>query len=417
MNNLKESFSKVVGHEAQKEEILSVVNWFENSQELIKKGVTIPKGFILYGPPGCGKSMIIKTIIENIDSHVFVFKGENKDVLSEVSNIFKKARMAKKAVIVFDELDLLIDKDKRIIRSLQESLDGVESYDNLLVIAATNDIDEIPAPLLRSGRIEKIFNLSFPLPKEAVRLFYMCTNEFNLKLPDDFDEEEVSHNLLGLTYAGIKAVVNDLILRNGFDNISMEMIDNSINNITERVKETYIGSNINIAVHEASHAVVAHQFQNYFKIGKLSLSNNGGSFLAKDTEFRFSPFEKVIAHIKVSMAGILGEKVICGTGSIGSESDLQDARKRAYNLFNISGYSSCWETLPTVSNFSRVETQLKRRRMERKIEKLLKKCEKETVKIIKKNKDKIILLANKLLEKKRMKSTEILDCLLSNNAI
>ena len=254
MNNLKESFSKVVGHEAQKEEILSVVNWFENSQELIKKGVTIPKGFILYGPPGCGKSMIIKTIIENIDSHVFVFKGENKDVLSEVSNIFKKARMAKKAVIVFDELDLLIDKDKRIIRSLQESLDGVESYDNLLVIAATNDIDEIPAPLLRSGRIEKIINLSFPLPKEAVRLFYMCTNEFNLKLPDDFDEEEVSHNLLGLTYAGIKAVVNDLILRNGFDNISMEMIDNSINNITERVKETYIGSNINIAVHEASHA-------------------------------------------------------------------------------------------------------------------------------------------------------------------
>jgi cell division protease FtsH len=195
----------------------------------------------------------------------------------------------------------------------------------------------------------------------------------------------------------------------------MEMIDTSINNITERVKETYIGSNINIAIHEASHAVVAHQFPNYFKIGKLSLSNNGGNFLAKDTEFRFSPFEKVIAHIKVSMAGILGEKVICGTGSVGSESDLQDARKRAYNLFNISGYSSCWETLPTVSTFSRVETEYKRRRMERKIEKFLKSCEKDTIKIIKQNKDKIVLLANKLLERKRLKSVDILDCLTSSS--
>lgn len=413
---VKEALSKVVGHESQKEEILSVLNWFNNSDELKKKGVTIPKGIILYGPPGCGKSLIIKSIIENIDMCVFVFKSDTANTLSEVSNTFKKARKAKKAIIVFDELDLLIDKDKRIIRALQENLDGVESYDDILVIAATNDIDEIPSPLLRSGRIEKIIKLSFPLPKEAIRLFYMCTNEFNLKLPDDFDEEEVSHNLLGLTYAGIKAVVNDLVLRNGFDNISMEMIDNSINNITERVKETYIGSNINIAVHEASHAVVAHQFPNYFKIGKLSLSNNGGNFLVKDTEFRFNPFEKVIAHIKVSMAGILGEKVICGTGSIGAESDLQEARKRAYNLFNISGYSSCWETLPIVSNLSRVETQLKRRKMERIIEKLLKKCEKETVNIIKKNKDKIVLLGNKLLERKRLKSVEILDYLTSSSA-
>ena len=111
------------------------------------------------------------------------------------------------------------------------------------------------------------------------------------------------------------------------------------------------------------------------------------------------------------MAGLLAQKIICGRGSRGSEYDLQNARADAYNIINLNGYSSCWETLPTVSRESRTETPLKRRRMERKIETFLKKCEKEAIKYIKEHQEDIKKLGKLLFEKKHLKSSEILSCI------
>lgn len=111
------------------------------------------------------------------------------------------------------------------------------------------------------------------------------------------------------------------------------------------------------------------------------------------------------------MAGLIAQKIICGKGSRGCESDLQRARRLAYNIINMCGYSSCWETLPAVKNSSRMETSIKRRRMERKIESLLRKCEKDVTKYIKSHKEEVIALGKLLFEKKRLKSSEILSCI------
>ena len=111
------------------------------------------------------------------------------------------------------------------------------------------------------------------------------------------------------------------------------------------------------------------------------------------------------------MAGVLAQKIICGRGSRGCEDDLQDARADAYNMFNMCGYSSCWETLPHILLGKRTETSIKRRKMERKIEALLRKCEKETTKYIKAHRDQISALGKLLYEKKHLKSSEILSCI------
>ena len=108
------------------------------------------------------------------------------------------------------------------------------------------------------------------------------------------------------------------------------------------------------------------------------------------------------------MAGNIAQKVICGDGSRGAESDLQRARINAYNMFTQNGYAGCWATLPVVRQGARTETQLKRRKMERKIERLLKKCEREVTQYIKAHKSEITVLANLLYEKKHLKSKEIL---------
>ena len=366
LNEEEQPLSRVVGHENQKKELLNVIDWFKRSRELKAKGLSTPHGTLLFGPAGCGKSMLIKEIIKCCEAPVFVFKGEKDNAIVEgIVDTFKKARETGHAIVVFDELNLLINKERRVIRALQECMDGVESDDNILVLAATNDLDDIPGPLLRHGRFDKLIHIPYPKGKDALVLFKRYMNEFGVKLPEDFDEEEMELSLNNISCAGIKAIVNDLLLRNGFKNITTEMIDKSIFNITDRIKTTPEEDNMDVAIHESSHAVIAKQFPKYFDINRLNISGASGCFHAREVEPGFWPYEKVLADIKICMAGIIGQKIICGRGSRGVESDLQSARKSAYNLLNISGYSTCWETLPTVAAGSRTETQTKRRRMER----------------------------------------------------
>lgn len=402
---------RVIGHEAQKEEILSVINWFKHSKEYKAKGISVPKGVILFGEPGNGKSLFIREFIRCCECPVFVFKGEQDNIVKGITEIFKKAREVDHAIIVIDELDLLINHERRVVRALQENLDGVESDDDILVLSATNSIRDIPEALLRHGRLEKIIRVPYPTGEEALEILKKYFHEFNLKFPEDFIDEEVALSLNGITCAGVKAVVNDLVLRNGFENITSEMIDNSIYNITDRVKDKPKQDNLEVAIHEAGHAVVAKAFPEYFKINRLNISGASGEFHAKEIEIDFWPYDKIIANIKISMAGVLAQKIICGRGSRGCEDDLQDARICAYNMVNMCGYSSCWETLPIVESGRRTETAIKRRKMERKLEALLRKCERETIKYIKAHRDQICALGKLLYEKKHLKSSEILSCI------
>ena len=413
-SKLKESerpLDRVIGHENQKKELLFVIDWFKRSKELKDRGVSIPKGVILFGEPGNGKSLLIKEIIRCCEVPVFVFQGEQSNVVEGICETFKKAREVGHAIIVFDELDLLINKESRVVRALQENLDGVESNDDILVLAATNYIDDIPDPLLRHGRLEKLIRIPYPTGEEALELLKKHFKEFKLEFPKDFDDEEVALSLNGISCAGVKSVVNDLVLRNGFENITSEMIDNSIYNITDRIKDTPEEDNLEVAIHEAGHAVVAKAFPQFFLINRLNISGASGEFHAKEVERGFWPYEKIIANIKISMAGVLAQKIICGRGSRGCTEDLQYARINAYNMLNMCGYSSCWETLPVLREGTRTDTFIKRRKMEKKIETLLKKCEKETSKYIKKHKLQISALGKLLFEKKHLKSSEILSCI------
>ena len=407
----EEPLSRVIGHENQKKEILNVIKWFKQSRELKAKGVSIPRGVILFGDPGNGKSLLIKEIIRCVDAPVFVFQGEQTNIVQGIVDVFREARNAGHAIIVIDELDLLINRERRVARALQENLDGVESTDDILVLAATNYLSEIPRPLMRHGRLEKLIRIPYPTGEEALLLLKKHFKEFNVKLPDDLDEDELALSLTGISCAGVKAVVNDIVLRNGFENITTEMIDDSIYNITDRVKDRPEEDNLEVAIHEAGHAVVAKAFPEYFTINRLNISGASGEFHAKEVERGFWPYTKVIADIKISMAGNLAQKIICKGGSRGAEDDLQNARVSAYNIFTQNGYSSCWETLPQVRQGSRIETQQKRRRMEAKIEKLLRKCEKETIKYIKEHSYEIKKLGQLLFEKKHLKSSEILSCI------
>ena len=408
----EDALSAVIGHKAQKDELLLVMNWFRRSKEFKSRGVSIPKGVILFGDPGNGKSLLIRELVRCCDATVFIFRGDGSNVVEGIVETFDKAKEVGHAVIVIDELDLLINRERRVVRALQECLDGVESNDDVLVISATNNIADIPNPLLRPGRLDKIIDIPDPTGEEALELLKKHLREFGVTMADEMDDDEVALSLSGISCAGVKSVVNDLVLRHGFDGITEEMLDESIYSATDRVKRPERKGNLEVAVHEAGHAVMANSFPEFFQVNRLSIAGASGRFHAKEVEEGFWPYEKVIADIKVSMAGLIAQKLLFGRGSRGCDRDLQLARSQAYNLFDVVGYSSCWETLPPADRSeTREETQTKRRRMERKIERLLRRCERQTFRYIKRHKEQILSLGRLLYEKKRLKSSEILSCI------
>ena len=406
-----EPLGKVIGHQKQKEVLLSVINWFKKSKEYKERGVEIPRGILMYGDPGNGKSLLMKETIKYAEAPAFIFKGDMDNVSEGLEEMFKKAKETGHVVIVIDELDLLISKDNRAERVLQDNLDGVGSESDILVLCATNYIYEIPEPLKRSGRLEKILRIPSPTGKEAVMLLKKLFKDMGVGVPTDFVDEEFELALDGVPCASIKAIVNEVFLTNGFENISSEMIYNSIFNITNQVKDSSGSDVYQHAVHEAGHALMTKAYSEFFKIGRLTVNNNGGYLSVVENNREFNPHDKMIADIKISCAGLVAEKLIFKNGCAGCDSDMQRAYKLAARAINRVGLLSCSNTLPEVEpyRYIRNETEERRHRNEIEIEKLLKRCEKETIHYLKKNKKLLIKLADELFKKKNLKSNEVLS--------
>ncbi len=407
----KNIFSSVVGHDNQKKELLTIIDWFNRSKELREKGLSIPKGVILNGAPGNGKSLLIKEAIKACNSPVFIFRGEEDNVVGSIVKTFENAKKTGHAIIVFDELDLLINKDRRVVRVLQEYLDGVESADDILVLSATNDIDDIPEALLRNGRLEKILYIPYLKGPELVKLLKHYFDLYNAEFPKDTDEDELEVSLNHITCSGIKAIVNDVLLRNGWNGITKEQLDNSINNITERVKGSGGRGNISVAYHEASHAVMAMNYLEFFIPNKLVLRETSGSFRAKEVDDNYDSYEKMLADVHISLAGNIGQLVIEGTGSQGCLEDLNRARSIVATMVNRVGYRGAWRTLAAPSSYYRQPTFLKLFSNERQIKKIFKKVEKETYAYLRKHRSEVIKLAKLLYQKQSLKYSEIKECL------
>lgn len=352
--------------------------------------------------------MLIREFIRCVDVPVFLFKGSDNHICDDIRNAFDEARKCGRAIIVFDELDLLIDRDRRIVRALQECLDGVESSDGVLVLAATNNPHSIPDALQRPGRLEKKICIPYPSGEEAVALLKRYFEEFGVALPEDFDQNEMELAFNEVSCAGIKAIVNDVLLRNGFDGITSDMIHDAILRSTQVTKGAEQKPIMDICIHEASHLLMCAAYPQFFTAKRLYVDGPSGAIEVKEVVEGYWPYDKAIADIQIAMAGMLGQKLICKTASRGCESDLQRARIAAYNLFNISGYSSAWETLPAIMPNARMETPWKRRRMERKIERFLKKIEHRTSRYLKSHERQIRLVAEELFKKQHLRSSEIL---------
>lgn len=402
-----EVFNEVVGCDNQIEALINIIDWFKNNEEHMKKGIEIPRGVILYGSPGNGKSLVmrcLKTYLKDIPC--YVYNRKSTYVIGELNNIFHQASLDKKAVILIDELDLLIDDNKSVIRCLQENLDGIEEVSkNVLVITACNYLSDIPSPLKRRGRLSSIINFSSPTPNEITKIIQDQIKKYGLN-EELIDDDELINAFDGESFVTIKTMINETILTKGtFDITSDDIIETlyKYENGSIKAKEKSL---FNIAIHEAGHIVLNLKYADKNKLGGVKINGGKGYIISKTTNFP-GKYSDYLNRAEIYLAGRQAEKIFFKEASGGCGSDLENARSLVYTIVNRMGYFGLDYILPEDHFHYRTVSYIKLHKNEKKEERILKRLDKKVYKYLKSKKDLIYKLAEAIYEKGYMTAKEI----------
>ena len=264
------AFDKVIGYEKEKEELLQLCDMAKNPEKYAALGVRLPRGILLHGVPGVGKTLMATALIEEMGRVCYTCRKDkaNEEFIDTIRGFFAEAKEHAPSVIFLDDIDKFASdsssRNPEELIAVQSGIDDVKGAD-VFVIATANDIDELPCSLRRAGRFDRILEICPPDRKEAVEIVRHYLSD--KKVGEDVTAESVARLMDGNSCAALESVLNEAGVYAGFDNkseIRREHIvravlrdifdaDESVNEMSTAVKEE-------IAYHEAGHAVAALAF-------------------------------------------------------------------------------------------------------------------------------------------------------------
>lgn len=409
-NKIQNEFLKnVCGLKFAKEELFNLFDWFINSNKYIKEGIDVPHGVLIYGDPGNGKSLLIGEIKKTYkEIPFFYFDNDNRDTLKALSKLFNEAKQYKKSIIAIDELDLLIDEDDILTRFLQEKLDGVEKDNNIFVLCACNDIDDIPYPLLRKGRIERKIFVDKPNKDDIKEFLIYLFKKYNILNYEDIINEDILRALEGNSFAEIKSIVNDVLLRFGKDDINVEKFYKSICITENDIQEEEKQRNFSTCIHEAGHCVAALRYIDLINVRLLKYGERS-SFTRVDWKIPMNN-ELALKTIEIMTAGTSAEKLFFKRFELGNQNDVKSANLFALKLISDFGFKGFKNKL---FNNSDDEEEFKSTarsiyKVENLKNKIIKKCEKSSYRYLKIHKLLIYKMAKELYRNKILTPKDIL---------
>ena len=361
----KVTFKDVAGIEEEKEELEEIVEFLKNPKKFTDMGARIPKGVLLVGQPGTGKTLLAKAVAGEAGVPFFIISGSDFVEMfvgvgaSRVRDLFEQAKKNAPCIIFIDEIDAVgrqrgaglgggHDEREQTLNQLLVEMDGFGSNEGVIVLAATNRPDVLDKALLRPGRFDR--QIVVPSPDVLAREKILEVHSRNKKLADDVDLKVIAKNTSGFSGADLENVLNEAALlaaRRDLEQIGMKEIEDAMVKVTMGPeKKTRVRSqkeNKLVAYHEAGHAVVSRFLETQDPVHQISIVPRGmagGYTMYRPTEDKsFMSKTEMEENIVSLLGGRVAEKLILNDISTGASNDIERASKIARDMVTKYGMS------------------------------------------------------------------------------
>lgn len=429
------TFSSVAGNEEAKESLKDLVHFIQNPEVYNKYGARLPRGVLLYGEPGTGKTLLAKALAGEAGVPFYAVSGSDFVQVyaglgaSRIRELFKKAKQSGKSVIFIDEIDSLGKKRKsgaspsgseegdRTLNALLTEMSGFNENEGILVVAATNRVDILDEALLRPGRFDRQIEICLPDLRGREQILKLHSRNKPMSL--DIDFKKVAMETVYFSGSKLENLLNEsaiLAVKESSEKITMNHINKSYYKVlvgdekTDRSGINELDKKIT-AYHEAGHALVAKLISGDIRVTKVSIipstKGMGGFSVNIPKDKMYQTKKDLIISIMTSLGGRAAEEIVFGKEYIttGASSDLEKATEMTLSMIGIFGMDESVGLL----NYNLVSNRnidigniILNRGKE-----ILDDLYMDTIKIINSNKFKLDILANRLIEKEVIDEGEI----------
>ena len=445
--NVKVRFSDVAGCDEEKEEMAEIIEYLKTPKKFAALGARIPKGILMVGSPGTGKTLLAKAVAGEADVPFFSISGSDFVEMfvgvgaSRVRDMFKNAKASAPCMIFIDEIDAVgrqrgagmgggHDEREQTLNQLLVEMDGMSDNSGIVVIAATNRPDVLDPALLRPGRFDRQITVSLPDLKgrEAI----LKVHARNKKLAEGVDLEALARRTPGFSGADLENVLNEaaiLTVRENKQEIGLSQIDEAIDRVMmgpAKKSRTYDEHTKKlVAYHEAGHAIVGLNLKDGAIVQKVTIiprGNAGGyNLITPRKEKILNTRKELYDTITSYMGGRAAEEIFFDDISTGASGDIQQATRIAKDMVTTYGMSELGPIQYDSGNgtvflgrdynspanaSSQVAYEI-----DTEVRKIIDHCHSEAIKIIKANKEDLIKIANALIANETLTAEEINDIL------
>ncbi len=439
----KVTFKDVAGVDEEKEELQEIVEFLKAPKKFTDMGARIPKGVLLVGHPGTGKTLLAKAVAGEAGVPFFIISGSDFVEMfvgvgaSRVRDLFEQAKRNAPCIIFIDEIDAVgrqrgaglgggHDEREQTLNQLLVEMDGFSANEGVIVLAATNRPDILDKALLRPGRFDRQIVVSAPDVKAREEILEVHSRQ--KKLGEDVDLKVIAKNTAGFSGADLENVMNEaslLAARRNKQEINMQDVEDAMIKVTmgpeKRSRVRSEKENKLVAFHEAGHAVVSHYLPTQDIIHQISIVPRGmaGGY----TMYRPDEDKNFMSKIEMeeSIVGLLGgrvaESIVLNDISTGASNDIERASKIARDMVTKYGMSDSLGTITFGSGQEEVflgrdwtqtrnyseETSAK---IDEEVKKIIDNGYNRAKEILTMHSDKLHAVANLLLEKEKVDGEE-----------
>ena len=431
-NDLKVNFKDVAGLEGAKEEVKEIVDFLKNPTKYTKLGGKIPKGALLVGLPGTGKTLLAKAVAGEAKVPFFSLSGSDFVEMfvgvgaSRVRDLFKQAKDKSPSIIFIDEIDAIgrargksnitgsNDERENTLNQLLTEMDGFGTNTNVIVMAATNRADVLDKALMRAGRFDRQIYVDLPDVRERKEIFEVHLNP--LKKARGLDVEFLAKQTPGFSGADIANVCNEAALiaaRKSKKSVGrqdfLDAVDRIIGGLEKKNKIISPKEKKTIAFHEAGHATVSWMLEHAAPLVKVTIVPRGRSLGAAwylPEERQIVSTDQILDEMCAALGGRAAEKVIFDKISTGALSDLEKVTKQARSMVTVYGLNDKIGNLTYYDssgqndyNFTKPYSDTTAQIIDKEISNIVETQFKRAITLLKKHKKKLTELADYLLDK------------------